>query len=90
VQDGIHLSGIGIHAYYQQIRIALGQPEVLLTGPSLRQVKRPSLPSPMPTPASSSNPAASPSETVIPTASSEPPKSLIPPMNPDQPTPPDN
>jgi hypothetical protein len=43
VQDGIHLSGSGIHAYYNQIRIALGQPEVTLSGPTLRQVKRPSL-----------------------------------------------
>jgi hypothetical protein len=46
VQDGIHLSGSGIHAYYHQIRIALGQPEVMLTGPSLRQLKRPELPLP--------------------------------------------
>ncbi|PIT73275.1 acyltransferase family protein [Limnohabitans sp. G3-2] len=49
VQDGIHLSGSGIHAYYQQIRMALGQPEVTLSGPSLRQVKRPQLPPPAPT-----------------------------------------
>jgi hypothetical protein len=44
VQDGIHLSGSGIHAYYQQIRMALGQPELMLSGPSIRQVKRPQLP----------------------------------------------
>jgi hypothetical protein len=49
VQDGIHLSGSGIHAYYQQIRIALGQPEVMLSGPTLRQVKRPQLPPSAPT-----------------------------------------
>ena len=58
VQDGIHLSGSGIHAYYQQIRIALGQPEVTLTGPSLRQVKRPQLPPPAPAPAPAAAPAA--------------------------------
>ncbi len=46
VQDGIHLSGSGIHAYYSQIRIALGQPEVMVTGPTLRQLKRPQLPKP--------------------------------------------
>lgn len=44
VQDGIHLSGAGIHAYYNQIRMALGQPEVTVNGPTLRQVKRPPLP----------------------------------------------
>lgn len=44
VQDGIHLSGAGIHAYYNQIRMALGQPEVVVSGPTLRQVKRPPLP----------------------------------------------
>jgi peptidoglycan/LPS O-acetylase OafA/YrhL len=70
VQDGIHLSGSGIHAYYNQIRIALGQPEVMLTGPSLRQLKRPELPlpsqptmgslagPPTPSPASSKAPSA--------------------------------
>jgi len=92
VQDGIHLSGSGIHAYYNQIRIALGQPEVLLAGPSLRQVKRPSLPSPTPTPAPA--PAAisapTPSPDVMPTASSEPPNSPTPLIKPDQPTSPDN
>jgi peptidoglycan/LPS O-acetylase OafA/YrhL len=37
VQDGIHLSGIGIHAYYSQIRMALGLPEVTAAaGPTLR------------------------------------------------------
>lgn len=46
VQDGIHLSGSGIHAYYNQIRMALGQPEVLESGPTLRQLKRPQLPKP--------------------------------------------
>ena len=88
VQDGIHLSGSGIHAYYQQIRIALGQPEVMLSGPSLRQVKRPALPSPMPTPApsSTSSPAPTPSETVVPAASSEPAPSTTPLAKPDQPT----
>jgi peptidoglycan/LPS O-acetylase OafA/YrhL len=88
VQDGIHLSGSGIHAYYNQIRMALGQPEVMLSGPSLRQVKRPALPSPMPSSTPSSAPT--PLTTVIPTASSEPPNSLTPPMKPDQPTPSDN
>ena len=44
VQDGIHLSSAGIHAYYNQIRMALGQPEVVVSGPTLRQVKRPPLP----------------------------------------------
>ena len=92
VQDGIHLSGSGIHAYYQQIRIALGQPEVLLAGPSLRQVKRPALPSPMQTPApsSTSSPAPTPSETVVPAASSEPAPSTTPLAKPDQPTLTDN
>lgn len=48
VQDGIHLSGIGIHAYYSQIRMALGLPEVMATGPTRRQIKRPPLPKPPP------------------------------------------
>lgn len=46
VQDGIHLSGSGIHAYYSQIRMALGQPEMMVSGPTLRQVKHPQLPKP--------------------------------------------
>ena len=46
VQDGIHLSGSGIHAYYNQIRMALGQPEAMVSGPTLRQLKRPQLPKP--------------------------------------------
>ena len=50
VQDGIHLSGIGIHAYYNQIRMALGLPEATVTGPTLRQLKRPLLPKPLPKP----------------------------------------
>jgi hypothetical protein len=90
VQDGIHLSGSGIHAYYNQIRIALGQPEVLLAGPSLRQVKRPSLPSPTPAPAPAAISAPTPSPDVMPTASSEPPNSPTPLIKPDQPTSPDN
>jgi peptidoglycan/LPS O-acetylase OafA/YrhL len=90
VQDGIHLSGSGIHAYYNQIRIALGQPEVLLAGPSLRQVKRPPLPSPAAAPSSTSNPATTPSEAVIPAAASEQPPSTTPIIQPDQPTPSDN
>jgi hypothetical protein len=57
VQDGIHLSGSGIHAYYHQIRIALGQPEVVLAGPSLRQVKRPALPLPSSMPGSAPDPS---------------------------------
>lgn len=56
VQDGIHLSGSGIHAYYNQIRMALGQPEVLLAGPTLRQVKRPALPKPESMPIGSTTP----------------------------------
>jgi peptidoglycan/LPS O-acetylase OafA/YrhL len=92
VQDGIHLSGSGIHAYYNQIRMALGQPEVVLAGPSLRQVKRPALPSPTPAPAPSStaSPAPTPSETVIPAASSEQAPSTTPLAKPDQPTLTDN
>jgi peptidoglycan/LPS O-acetylase OafA/YrhL len=46
VQDGIHLSGSGIHAYYNQIRMALGQPEAMVSGPTLWQLKRPQLPKP--------------------------------------------
>lgn len=63
VQDGIHLSGAGIHAYYNQIRMALGQPEVVVSGPTLRQVKRPPLPqgnssaANAPLPATSTDPA---------------------------------
>lgn len=63
VQDGIHLSGAGIHAYYNQIRMALGQPEVVVSGPTLRQVKRPPLPqgnssaASAPLPATSTDPA---------------------------------
>lgn len=63
VQDGIHLSGAGIHAYFNQIRMALGQPEVVVSGPTLRQVKRPPLPqgnssaASAPLPASSTDPA---------------------------------
>lgn len=41
VQDGIHLSGSGIRAYYNQIRIALGQPEWVPPGPASGPVKRP-------------------------------------------------
>jgi peptidoglycan/LPS O-acetylase OafA/YrhL len=88
VQDGIHLSGSGIHAYYNQIRIALGQPEVLLSGPSLRQVKRPALPSPT----ASSTPIPSPASTptVTPAAASEPTPSTTPPIKSDPPTSADN
>lgn len=50
VQDGIHLSGIGIHAYYSQIRMALGLPEVVASGPTRQQIKRPPLPKPSPRP----------------------------------------
>lgn len=63
VQDGIHLSGIGIHAYYSQIRMALGLPEVTGAGPTLRQLKRPPLPRPLPLSGTVPNPfgqAASP------------------------------
>ena len=65
VQDGIHLSGSGIHAYYNQIRMALGQPEVMDSGPTLWQLKRPQLPKSAaqpepahPVPAPSPSPAA--------------------------------
>lgn len=62
VQDGIHLSGIGIHAYYSQIRMALGLPEVTVAGPTLRQLKRPLLPKPSPLPgAMSDTPGHTPS-----------------------------
>ena len=44
VQDGIHLSGTGIHAYYNQIRLALGLPEVTLGGPTRKPLKRPQRP----------------------------------------------
>jgi hypothetical protein len=67
VRDGIHLSGSGIHAYYNQIRIALGQPEVALPGPSIQAAKRPQLALPKPAP------AATPTER--PTAPSAPPQS---------------
>lgn len=33
-RDSIHLSGSGIHAYYEQIRLALGQPEIIFTNPT--------------------------------------------------------
>ncbi|PUE43828.1 acyltransferase family protein [Limnohabitans sp. Hippo3] len=76
VQDGIHLSGAGIHAYYNQIRMALGQPEVTVNGPTLRQVKRPPLPKgsgmPLTAPVPPSTPApaeagqASPETTALP------------------------
>ena len=78
VQDGIHLSGAGIHAYYNQIRMALGQPEVVVSGPTLRQVKRPPLPmvsstpvsGPTPTGASPTGPTGSASpETTAPPSS---------------------
>ncbi len=54
VQDGIHLSGSGIHAYYSQIRMALGQPEMMVSGPTLRQVKHPQLPKPNTAPGTNS------------------------------------
>ena len=58
VKDGIHLSGSGIHAYYNQIRMALGQPEVMASGPALRHIKRPQLPK------SHESTAATPSDAV--------------------------
>jgi peptidoglycan/LPS O-acetylase OafA/YrhL len=58
VQDGIHLSGAGIHAYFNQIRMALGQPEVVVSGPPLRQVKRPPLLAGSSTPVNASAPPA--------------------------------
>lgn len=57
VQDGIHLSGSGIHAYYSQIRMALGQPEMMVNGPTHRQVKAPQLPKPNTVPGSTSTKA---------------------------------
>ena len=57
VQDGIHLSGSGIHAYYSQIRMALGQPEMMVNGPTLRQVKHPQLPKPNTVPGTTSTTA---------------------------------
>ena len=48
VQDGIHLSGTGIHAYYNQIRMALSLPEVTLDSPIRKPIKRAPLPKPTP------------------------------------------
>jgi peptidoglycan/LPS O-acetylase OafA/YrhL len=65
VQDGIHLSGTGIHAYYNQIRMALSLPEVTLDSPIRKPIKRAPLPKPTPphegssmVPASSATPPA--------------------------------
>lgn len=41
VQDGIHLSGSGIHAYYTQIRLALGLPEIKTSSPARKPLTRP-------------------------------------------------
>jgi hypothetical protein len=72
VQDGIHLSGAGIHAYYNQIRMALGQPEVVVSGPTMRQVKRPPLPAGSSTPVKAPAPASSPVTAPAPPAASPP------------------
>jgi peptidoglycan/LPS O-acetylase OafA/YrhL len=72
VQDGIHLSGAGIHAYYNQIRMALGQPEVVVSGPALRQIKRPPLPAGSSTPVNAPAPASSPVAAPAPPAASLP------------------
>jgi peptidoglycan/LPS O-acetylase OafA/YrhL len=72
VQDGIHLSGAGIHAYYNQIRMALGQPEVVVSGPTMRQVKRPPLPAGSSTPVNAPAPASSPVAAPAPPAASLP------------------
>ena len=80
VQDGIHLSGSGIHAYYNQIRMALGQPEITVNGPTLRQVKRPPLPKgggmTMSAPPASSS--AAPSPATMPLAVPAPPSTPAP------------
>jgi peptidoglycan/LPS O-acetylase OafA/YrhL len=82
VQDGIHLSGSGIHAYYNQIRIALGQPEVILPGSSPGLIKRGRLPLPNPAPVTAPVPAANPSLNLAPEPSpTEPQKaSFAPPF----------
>ena len=72
VQDGIHLSGAGIHAYYNQIRMALGQPEVVVSGPTMRQIKRP------PLPAGSSTPVNAPAPPSSPVAAPAPPAASLP------------
>jgi hypothetical protein len=71
VQDGIHLSGIGIHAYYNQIRMALGLPEVTVAGPPLRQLKRPLLPTPLPQPESAAPGHTATDHTAVPVPAPE-------------------
>ncbi|WP_416548248.1 acyltransferase family protein [Limnohabitans sp. DCL3] len=67
VQDGIHLSSSGIHAYYQQIRIALGQPEVMVTEPAPRHTQAPQRPPSRP-PASPASAPSSANTTTAPMA----------------------
>jgi peptidoglycan/LPS O-acetylase OafA/YrhL len=93
VQDGIHLSGSGIHAYYNQIRMALGQPELPLAGAPIRQVKR--LPLPTTTPVRAPEPFAKaiPNPTSEPSTLGQPASaatSTTPVTAPGQPAPPDN
>jgi peptidoglycan/LPS O-acetylase OafA/YrhL len=73
VKDGIHLSGSGIHAYYSQIRMALGQPEMRVSGPTLRQMKHPQLPKPNTTADSNSIITAAESSASSPLANEPPP-----------------
>lgn len=86
VQDGIHLSGSGIHAYYNQIRMALGQPEVTVNGPTLRQVKRPPLPKgggmPVSAPPASSSAATSATSSAAPSPATLPLAAPVPPSTP--------
>jgi hypothetical protein len=86
VQDGIHLSGSGIHAYYNQIRMALGQPEVTVNGPTLRQVKRPPLPKgggmPVSAPLASSSAATSATSSAAPSPATLPLAAPVPPSTP--------
>ena len=42
VSDGIHLTGNGIAAYYEQIRLALDLPEVLVDSPPTKPTRKPS------------------------------------------------
>jgi hypothetical protein len=67
VPDGIHLSGSGIRAYYNQIRIALGQPEGVPPGPATGAVKRPPQ-----RPSTGAQPTTSPAPTAIPSGSLAP------------------
>jgi hypothetical protein len=83
VQDGIHLSGSGIHAYYTQIRQALGQAEVVVPGQVFRAAKPaqpPQAPGGAEGPIKQASEAAaeSPSTTSPPTSSMQPLSSPVP------------